>query len=76
MLAAFLPQKTNEQDREFTALTSRYPELELSIARVWTTIDAGIAACGRDGEPAQVMRPTLIVTVALLCVRQTAMGHA
>jgi len=39
-------------------------------------IDAGISARGRDGQPAEVMHPTLIVAGALLRVRKTAMGYA
>jgi hypothetical protein len=68
--------KIIEHDREFTAQRSRYTELELSIVRLWTTIDAGISTRGRDRQPIQVMRPTPVVVGALGRVRKTAMGHA
>jgi len=42
----------------------------------WSIIDAGISATGRDGEPAQVMRPAGIVTRALRLVGKAALGHA
>jgi hypothetical protein len=47
--------------------------LELSM---WTIIKTGISADGRDGQPAEIMRPTSIVAGALLRVRKTTMGHA
>jgi hypothetical protein len=45
------------------------------LSRV-STIDAGILARGGHGQPAQIMRPTLVVAGALLRIRKTAMGHA
>ena len=63
MPAAFLHQRS---------LTT---ELNLIIARLCATIDAGISACGRDGQPAQVMRPTAIVAGTLRRVGKTAVGH-
>src|SRR5258708_36634320 len=46
----------------------------LSVMR--PLIDAGISAGGRQGQPAKVMRPTLVVAGALRRVGKTAMGHA
>jgi hypothetical protein len=43
---------------------------------MWAMIDTGITAGGRDGQSAEIMRPTPIVVGALLCVRKTAMSHA
>ena len=43
---------------------------------MWAMIDAGISARRRDGQPAEIMHPTLIVAGALLRVRKTAMGHS
>jgi len=63
MLAAFLPQG------------HRTTELNLCIARLCATIDAGISPCGGDGQPAQVMRPTAIVAGTLRRVGKTAVGH-
>src|SRR6516162_7352611 len=40
------------------------------------TIDAGIAAGGRYGQPAKIMRPTRVVAGARRRVGKTAMGHA
>ena len=48
----------------------------LSLTRRDAAIDTGISARGRHGQPAQVMRPTLVVVGALNLVRKTAMGHA
>src|SRR5215470_3468805 len=45
------------------------------LSRV-STIAAGILARGGHGQPAQIMRPTLVVAGALLRIRKTAMGHA
>ena len=39
-------------------------------------IMAGILAGGRHGQPAKVMRPTLVVAGALRRVGKTAMSHA
>ena len=47
----------------------------LTLPRHWAAIDAGISAGGRHGQPAQVMRPTPIVTGTLRRVRETAGGH-
>ena len=55
MAAALLPEKIVEHHRKFSALDLN--RLKLSIARRWATIDAGIAARGRSGQPAEVMRP-------------------
>ena len=63
MPAAFLHQRS---------LTT---ELNLIIARLCATIDAGISPCGGDGQPAQVMRPTAIVAGTLRRVGKTAVGH-
>src|SRR5260221_3225664 len=46
------------------------------LSGMGTTIDAGISAGGRHGQPAEVMRPALVVAGALRGVRKTAMGHA
>src|SRR6266516_8179611 len=48
----------------------------LSVTRHWAAIDAGISAGGRHSQPAEVMRPTLVVAGTLRRVRKTAMGHA
>jgi hypothetical protein len=48
----------------------------LHVTRRWATIDAGILAGGCHGQPAEVMRPTLVVAGTLRGVRKTAMGHA
>src|SRR5262245_33930265 len=48
----------------------------LSLTRRWATIDAGVLAGGRDRQPAEVIRPPLVVAGALCGVRKTAMGHA
>src|SRR6202011_5434823 len=46
------------------------------LSVTWATIDAGISTGGRHGQPAEVMRPTLVVADALRRVGKTAMGHA
>ena len=62
--------------RQFAACRTRQADLELNVAPCRATIDAGISARGRNGEPPQVMRPTPGVVGALHRVRKTAMGHA
>src|SRR6266481_4502278 len=56
------------------ALMSAFHSVLLSVMR--PLIDAGISAGGRHGQPAKVMRPTLVVAGTLRRVRKTAMGHA
>src|SRR5215468_146156 len=48
----------------------------LSVTRHGATIDAGISAGGGHGQPAKVMRPTLVVASALCRVGKTGMCHA
>jgi hypothetical protein len=72
MAAALLPEKIVEHHRKFSARDLN--RLKLSIARRWATIDAGISARGRSGQPANA--PTPIVVGARRRVWKTAMGHA